>query len=191
MPVPRFPNQARPRNELGKVILDLNRVTFYYQSKLNLSQFCNLTLMKHDDTMKAYKFADGFLVKVERGEEITAALTDFLREKRIHAGIVTGLGGIGDAELGFYDLPSRTYLRKTIPGNLELVYYMGNITLVDGEPFIHAHAVVSGPDYMARSGHFFSARVVITGEFVIRPADWEVTRSLDDAVGLKLMDIPE
>ncbi len=140
--------------------------------------------------MKAYKFADGFLVKVERGEEVTAALTDLLKEKRIHAGTVMGLGGIGDAELGFYDLPSRTYLRKVIPGNLELVYYMGNITLVDGEPFIHAHAVVSGPDFVAHSGHFFSARVVVTGEFVIRPADWEVARSMDDAVGLKLMDIP-
>ena len=104
--------------------------------------------------------------------------------------MVTGLGGIGDAELGFYDLPNKTYLRKKFPGNLELVNYLGNITLVDGKPFIHAHAVISGPDYAAHSGHFFGARVTITGEFVIRPEDWEVKRVPDDYSGLKLMDLP-
>lgn len=141
--------------------------------------------------MKVTQFSDGYLVRIERGEEVTAALTDFLRERQIHAGTIMGLGGIGDAELGFYDLPSRAYLRQTIPGNLELIYYLGNITRVDGQPFIHAHAVVSGPDYIARSGHFFDAKVVVTGEFVIRPADWDVSRAFDDATGLKLMDIPE
>lgn len=139
--------------------------------------------------MKVQKFAEGYLVRLERDEEITEALTKFIKANEIHAGTVLGLGGIADAELGFYDLPSRTYLHQTFPGNLELIHYMGNITLVDSEPFIHAHAVVSGPDYIARAGHFFSARVAITGEFVIRPADWQVSRALDDFTGLKLMDI--
>jgi predicted DNA-binding protein with PD1-like motif len=136
------------------------------------------------------KFTGGFLVRLERGEEVQSTLTRFLEAKGINAGMITGLGGIGNAELGFYDLPNRVYLRKLIPGNLELVNYSGNITLVEGKPFIHAHAVVSGQDYQAYSGHFFSATVTITGEFVIRPADWQVNRALDEASGLKLMDFP-
>jgi len=140
--------------------------------------------------MLIQKFTGGYLIRLERGEEVTEALTKFLAEKGIHAGTVTGLGGVGDAELGFYDLPNKTYLRKKFPGNLELVSYLGNITLVEGKPFIHAHAVISGLDYAAHSGHFFGARVTITGEFVVRPEDWEVKRSADDYSGLKLMDIP-
>lgn len=139
--------------------------------------------------MKVMKFHGGYLVRLERGEEITKALTTFLKDRHIMAGTVMGLGGIADVELGFYDLTARTYLRKTIPGNLELVYYMGNITLVDEEPFIHAHSVVSGADFHAYAGHFFSAKVAVTGEFTIHPADWEVVRALDDYTGLKLMDI--
>lgn len=139
--------------------------------------------------MLMQKFSGGYLVRLERGEEVTSALTHFLAEKAIHAGMITGLGGVGEAELGFYDLKAKTYLRRRIEGNLELVNYLGNITLVDGKPFIHAHAVVSGPDYQAYSGHFFGARVTITGEFIIRPADWEVKRTLDEFTGLKLMDI--
>ncbi len=139
--------------------------------------------------MKTQRFSQGFVARLERGEEITEALTNFLREENITAGTISGLGGIADAELGFYDLSSKTYQRTTVPGNLELVLYQGNITLVDDEPFIHAHAVVSGPDYIAKSGHFFSARIIVTGEFIIKPADWKVKRSLDEFTGLKLMDI--
>jgi predicted DNA-binding protein with PD1-like motif len=138
--------------------------------------------------MKALEFDGGVLLRLERGEEITEALEGFLKEQKIHAGTVIGLGGIEDAELGFYDLPTKTYQRRKIAGNLELIQYSGNITLVEGQPFIHAHAVVSGPDYQALAGHFFQARVAITGEFVIRPADWRVERRLDDVTGLKLMD---
>jgi uncharacterized protein len=134
-------------------------------------------------------FTGGYLIRLERGEEVQAVLTRFLADRSIRAGMITGLGGVGDAELGFYDLADKVYLRKVIPGNLELVSYMGNITLVEGKPFIHAHAVVSGADYHAWSGHFFGAKVTITGEFIVRLADWEVNRAVDDYSGLKLMDI--
>jgi len=140
--------------------------------------------------MKSLPFSGGILIRLDRGEEVTAALHGFLEEKRIAAGTITGLGGVRDAELGFYDLSSRTYDRTTIAGNLELVTYQGNITVVDGAPFVHAHAVLSGPDYRPYAGHFFSAVVAITGEFVLRPADWSVERLADDATGLKLMGLP-
>ena len=140
--------------------------------------------------MKGLEFQQGWLLRLERGEEVTETLAGFLKKEGIRAGTVTGLGGIADAELGFYDLPTKTYQRKVIPGNLELVHYWGNITLLEGSPFVHAHAVVSGPDYRAYAGHFFGARVVITGEFVVRPAEWTVERKLDEVTGLKLMDIP-
>jgi predicted DNA-binding protein with PD1-like motif len=139
--------------------------------------------------MKVLKHAEGYLIRLERGEEVTRSLTQFLKEAKINAGTVTGIGGIANADLGFYDLNKREYLHQIIPGNLELIHYSGNITLVDSEPFIHAHAVVSGPDYLAKAGHFFEARVAITGEFVIKPSDWTVSRAFDDATGLKLMDL--
>lgn len=129
------------------------------------------------------------LIRLSRGEEVTTALEGFLADKKIHGGTITGLGGIKDAVLGYYDLPTKTYQRKTISGNLELIHYGGNITLVEGKPFIHAHAVVSGPDFKPYSGHFFEAEVILTGEFVIEPAGWRVERRHDDITGLKLIDL--
>ncbi|MBU0517323.1 DNA-binding protein [bacterium] len=139
--------------------------------------------------MKLRQYAEGLLVKLEIGEEVTDTLTHFMKENDIQAGIVQGLGGVADAELGFYDLNKREYLHQVIPGNLELVHYYGNITMVDGKPFIHAHAVVSGPDYIAKAGHFISAKISVTGEFLIKPSAWGVNRRYDETTGLKLMDI--
>lgn len=138
--------------------------------------------------MDTLKFENGFLVRLDRGEEITATLERFLQEQEITGGTVTGLGGIEDAELGFFDLSSKTYDRRTVSGNLELIHYSGNISQVDGRPFIHAHAVVSGPDYAALAGHFFQARIAVTGEFTIQPSDWKVVRTEDEFTGLKLID---
>ncbi|MBU0754078.1 MAG: DUF296 domain-containing protein [Planctomycetes bacterium] len=141
--------------------------------------------------MKALKFDGGFLLRLERGEEVTETLERFLSDNGLFGGTVTGLGGIEEAELGYFDLPAKIYQRKTIHGNLELITYNGNITLVDGKPFIHAHAVVAGADFIAHAGHFFQARVAITGEFVVKPADWRVSRLEDDFTGLKLMDFSD
>lgn len=140
--------------------------------------------------MKALRFDKGYLVRLDRGEEVTEILERFLGKEGIHAGTVSGLGGVRNVELGYYDLPSKTYRRQRQPGNLELIHYGGNITLLEGKPFIHAHAVVSGPDFKPYSGHFFGAEVTLTGEFVVRPADWKVNRLPDDYTGLKLMDLP-
>jgi predicted DNA-binding protein with PD1-like motif len=141
--------------------------------------------------MRVLDFTGGYLVRLERGEEVTAALEGFLQEEGIQAGVVHGLGGVQNAELGFFDLDSKSYQRKKISGNLELIHFGGNITLVEGVPFIHAHAIVSGPDFAPQAGHFFCATVAITGEFVIHRADWSVRRIQDPFTGLKLMDLPE
>lgn len=139
--------------------------------------------------MQYTPYDKGFLIRIDRKEEVTSTLTKFLEENEIQAGSVQGLGALKDVELGFYDLEARTYLRKTIPETVELIQYMGNITLLEGKPFIHAHAVVSGSDFIARSGHFFEGVVAVTGEFLVTPADWNVNRAMDEEVGLNLMDL--
>jgi predicted DNA-binding protein with PD1-like motif len=139
--------------------------------------------------MKSQTFSGGVVLRLDRGEMVTGTLEDFLNREEIRGGTVTGLGGVEKVELGYYDLASRTYRRKRVEGIVELVTYSGNISVLDGRSFIHAHAVVSGPDFTPFSGHFFDARVALTGEFIIRPASWSIERRHDDATGLNLMNL--
>jgi len=136
--------------------------------------------------MKALKTEEGWLLVLERGEEVVEAITSFVKEKGLEGGQIRAIGGVADVTLGWYDLDAKEYRKKRFEGNFELVALLGNVSLVDGEVFCHLHAAVSGPDYALRGGHLFEARVSITAEVEIRPGP-RVERRRDDFTALNLL----
>ena len=139
--------------------------------------------------MKWREIDGRYAVKLDVGEEVVETLRSFAAERGMGSGVVWGIGGIENVVLGYYDLGKKTYLKKELPGRLELVALMGNISTVEGEVFIHPHAVVSGPDMVARAGHLFSATVAITAEIYLWGSQSTITRSRDDIVGLNTLDL--
>jgi len=130
-----------------------------------------------------------YWVRLERGEEVGASLQLFFEESGVQGGTVVGIGALQDTELGFFDCRSAQYMRRLFPEELELVSFLGNVTLLDGRPFMHAHAILSGTDFVAKAGHFFKGVVAVTMECQIFPIASPVSRKLDEAIGLKLMDL--
>ena len=53
------------------------------------------------------------LVVLERDDRVAASLVRFAAEHGVQGGWVQGLGAVRQAELGWYDLPRKTYLRRT------------------------------------------------------------------------------
>lgn len=133
------------------------------------------------------KSGDDYVVRMDRGEEIMASLTSLLVEENIRSGSVVGIGAVKETVLAFFVPQSREYLRKTFPEEAELVVFAGNISMVDGAPFVHAHAIISDADFQAKAGHFLSGVIAVTGEFQVRPNAVSVRRELDDEIGIKLM----
>lgn len=130
-----------------------------------------------------------FCVRLERGDEVIASLTAFATEHGIHAGSMSGIGAVMDTELGFYELETQTYHRKTFAEDHELLSLIGNFSRVDGAPFVHAHVTLGGSDFRVVGGHLFKAVVAVTVELVVRPLEGAVDRSLDEACGLKLWSL--
>ena len=139
--------------------------------------------------MQWRKEAEHFWVKLDRGEEVSASLDRFFMESGVKSGVLLAIGALEETELGFFDCRSSQYLRRSFPEEMELVSFIGNITQLDGKTFCHAHAVLSGSDFIARAGHFFSGNVAITVECQVFPAATVVSRKLDDFTGLKLIQL--
>jgi uncharacterized protein len=137
--------------------------------------------------MEWRKSGDDYVIRVDRGEEIMSTLTGLLTQQDIRSGSIVGIGAVEETVLGYYDARSGEYLRKSFPEEAELVVFAGNVTLVDGAPFIHAHAVISDASFQALSGHFFSGVIAVTGEFQLHRNAVDVRRELDAGIGLKLM----
>jgi len=126
-----------------------------------------------------------FLV-LKKGEEFVASLTAFLTEKNITAGSISGLGAIKDVDIAYYDLTTKTYLRKVFPDIYELLSATGNAALLDGKHFPHVHVVIGDRDYRTFGGHLFSATVAATVELSILAMPFVVERKHDEDTGLKL-----
>jgi predicted DNA-binding protein with PD1-like motif len=138
--------------------------------------------------MQHTAMGEDHVLKLEKGEEVLESIVSFAKGHRITAASITGIGAVLDPVIGYYDLETKEYLREDLPGEYELVSLMGNIATKDGEPVLHAHVVLGAPGFV-EAGHLFSATVLVTGEFVIRPLDGVLERRLDRDIGLPLLNL--
>jgi hypothetical protein len=137
--------------------------------------------------MEAIQTSSGYVVRLDRGEEVISALTAFVQGEEIAGAAIQGLGTLHHAVLGYFDRQRQEYLKREFPEDMELLSLVGNLTWLEGAPFIHAHAVLSGSDFVARGGHLFSAEIAATGEFLIWTTARRIARHPDSGTGLKLM----
>ena len=71
--------------------------------------------------MRVKAVKDGFVVRLERGEDIIASLAALMKKHEIGSGAVTGLGAVDYARLGCYLVGDQTYLDREVEGDLEVV----------------------------------------------------------------------
>ena len=138
--------------------------------------------------MQFKKLKDGYIIKVEKGEELIETLTKFCAENKIASGSISGVGGTNNVCLYYYDSELKEYLPKTFSGkNYEIISLSGNIALIDGKPFAHIHTALGDSDFSIFGGHLKSAIIGITGEVTINMIDGELHRSFDDVCKLNLL----
>lgn len=136
--------------------------------------------------MHSHSHEDKHFLVVQKGEELISSLTAFLKEKNITAGSISGLGAVEKVDIAYYDLPTKTYLRKVFPDIYELLSATGNAALLDGKHFPHVHVVIGDREYKTYGGHLFSAVVAATVELSIIAMPFTVERGYDEETGLKL-----
>ena len=141
--------------------------------------------------MKSRTTHAGWVIKLERGEELIATLTAFCKQAGIHNAIFQGIGAVERVHIGYYDLGKREYYFGSEEGGFEVASMQGNVALVEGAPFIHAHAVLSRCDESLGciGAHIKEAYVAVTLEIFMTVLDTDIGRALDDSIGLKLLDL--
>ncbi len=101
------------------------------------------------------------MFRVPEDEELVSYLESFARERGIKAGLVGGIGALKGCVLGFYNRERREYEQIRVDEEVELANLTGNISIREGEPFVHVHALVGRRDGSTLSGHLFEARVFV------------------------------
>jgi len=128
----------------------------------------------------------GWAIVLDRGDDVHEALREVARAAGIRSGAFTGLGAVDDVQLAYWDLPTKEYLRSDFQGDYEIGALVGNLTFLDGQPFVHAHVVIGGRDFVARTGHLMRARCSATVEIFVHDYASTVERALVPEIGLSL-----
>jgi len=139
--------------------------------------------------MQYRKVKDGYLIRLDRGEEIVNSLTGIVRREQIPGGIISGIGAVEKATLGIYDIHAASYITKSFGDRLEIGNLTGNIAYDEesGEPVVHCHITVADNSLRSFSGHLFEAVVLVTAEIFILTIDEKIFRRKDIKSGFKLL----
>ena len=139
--------------------------------------------------MKSKKFDSTYVLRLDRGERIVETLTAFCAKEKIAAAHFNGLGTCRGAELGFFHMEAGAYAFQTFPGDCEITALHGNISLVDGKPHVHAHAVLGDDQFRSWSGHLKEAEVLAVCEIVLTRLKGTLVRMRNEKSGLTPLDL--
>ena len=135
------------------------------------------------------KCGDTYLVRIDCGEEVMEQLKLFCEKEDIGLAQVSGLGGADHAVIGVYDLAAQAYHREELDRFMEILDLTGNVTRVDGAPYIHLHAVMADQQNALHGGHVISIRIGATCELFVRPLPGELGRVRDEGLGINIWDM--
>ena len=128
-------------------------------------------------------------MRFAHGEDVVGGVLDFARAQQVKGAWVNLLGAIEDPELGYYDLPTKSYTRRSFPGDWEIMGAVGNLGWLGETPVFHIHVTISGPDFAAKGGHLFAGRAGATTEVWIRDLKTDLVRARDESIGLALWSL--
>lgn len=96
------------------------------------------------------------------------------------------IGAFKSTKIGSYDQEKHKYLEIVIDTPREIASCIGNISLKDGKPFVHAHVVLSDENGNTRAGHLFEG-LVFAAEIHLQEFDgFKLERKHDEVTGLSL-----
>jgi len=114
--------------------------------------------------MQTQRTSYGWLLRIDAGEELFETLRAFGVRHGVRAGSISGIGAVGEAELGCFVRATRSYVRRVFSGEHEVLALVGNFSELEGEPFPHCHLTLAGADFVAYGGHLFRGVVSVTCE---------------------------
>jgi hypothetical protein len=109
-----------------------------------------------------------FEVRFTTGDEILSGLYALVAKKHITSGHITGIGGLAPgALLGWGDPELGGFKKIEIKDKTEIVSLIGDISLRDGQPYVHIHMVVGSSDGSTKAGHLLEAHIAPVGELTV------------------------
>ncbi|HEX2883751.1 MAG TPA: DUF296 domain-containing protein [Candidatus Limnocylindria bacterium] len=133
------------------------------------------------------KAGRAFAGRLETGSDLVQEIERFCLEREVTAAQVTVIGAVRRARYAYYEQAEHRYLELETDSHHEIVGFVGNVSLRDDKPFVHAHATFADASGATVGGHLLPGIEVFAAEVMIRElGDVALVRLPDDETGLAL-----
>ncbi|HII61339.1 PPC domain-containing DNA-binding protein [Pyrococcus horikoshii] len=107
-----------------------------------------------------------YLFRVPEGEELLTYIKNFCKKEGIETAIINGIGTLKNPKIGYFLEEKKEYKVIPLKGSYELISLIGNVSLKDGEPFVHAHVSLGNEEGIVFGGHLVEGEVFVAEIFL-------------------------
>jgi predicted DNA-binding protein with PD1-like motif len=154
---------------------------------VNRGVYLILIFMKGSGNLDYKRYGSKYVIRIDKGEEIIESMKEFALKSGVKLGSITGIGAVNKATIGLFDTARKVYISRNLCGDFELVSITGNITTMNGEVYIHAHACLADIESRTYGGHMNSAVISATSEVMVDTFEGCIDRELNIDIGLNLL----
>ena len=140
--------------------------------------------------LKQVKSKEIVVGRIGYGGDLLEELTKIAVARGIRLGRIEAIGAVQKACVGFYNQQSREYQYHSFSQPMEIAKLIGNISLKDGNSFVHAHITLADEEGKCFGGHLASGTIVFACEFILEVFDGpSFNRCPDEETGLPLWSV--
>lgn len=136
--------------------------------------------------MEYKRYNDKIVLRLDVDDELVECVKRVALKENITAANVSGIGATAEFTVGIFNLKSSEYDKYSYSGNHEITSLTGNITEVDGKPYVHLHITAAGDGNFV-GGHLLSAKISLTAEIIIDVISADITRVHDEKLKINTL----
>ncbi len=130
-----------------------------------------------------------FVARVKYDSDLLKFVTELARKKRVTIATFIAIGALKNAKLGFYDQKKHEYSETLLLTSQEIASCIGNVSIKDDAPFVHAHAVLADQNGNTHAGHLLEGKVFAAEIHLTELEGAKFVRKNDPVTGLSLWEI--
>ena len=128
-------------------------------------------------------------VKFEKDELLLESLTKYAKDNNIKTAEISFIGAVQNVNVMYFNQSKKEYDKHTFDGGHEVLNGLGNISILDDEPFVHVHMTVADKNGNAFGGHLDEGTKIWLIEAVIKQPTFfgkGIERHFDDELCLSV-----
>ena len=134
-----------------------------------------------------FKHGRFFVGRLPHGEDLLQSIEALCKKSSIQMAIFSVIGAVSSATIGAYDQDQQVYVTFKEESPLEIVTCSGNVSLKEGQSFVHAHIMLADEQGKPLGGHLFPGSIIYAGEMHLQELTGDpLERVHDETTGLML-----